>query len=288
VEQKHMDHAAQADAHFDADGDGDVDIHDVFYSQWRDILEDFYSENQESKNHVIDDILRKFKGREIFLFESLSRKYVHASSKLMARAHRLHKKIQSQLDSLIHHIDLEYEPPYTGFCRKPVRVLKELEYRRHLIEKFGEKLSGWERLDTESWGLVHYHQKWVKDGIISENGLAHADGDEKRTWEVIRGYAPFSYRIENSSQYRDKILLDRQMRRAVSKETDEAVICVEEPVAVPASKLQGNEKDGLLSEVSASAWGSVEESADPVSQNNTTAVRPIYGKVAQSDEEFEF
>jgi len=187
----------------DQDNDGDIDVADLHYLDWRDLLVEFYENYQKSKVDHVDEILQKHRGREVQLFEALEEKYSHAPfGKYSGMAKDLYKTEMSELESIVFNGDLIFEPPYTGLCRQPVKLSDELAFRKHLINKFDDNLGGWCRvtdIDPKSTGIAYYQQVWDNDAEI--NGIEHKSGDEKRTWEVIHGYAPFLYDMYEVKRY---------------------------------------------------------------------------------------
>jgi len=118
------------------------------------------------------------------------------------------------LELIVYRSDLLFEPPYTTKCRQPVSLSRELEFRQHLISKFGPSLGGWRRSDESDpmkTGVVYYHQIWDEDGDVL--GFAHKKGDVKMTWEVIhcqgRPSAPFTYDIRECPNYREVLELSK-------------------------------------------------------------------------------
>ena len=66
------------------------------------------------------------------------------------------------------------------------KLVDEIEFRKHLINKFDDNLGGWcrvENCDPRSTGLVYYQQVWDADGEI--NGLCHKSGNEKRAFSLF-------------------------------------------------------------------------------------------------------
>eukprot|EP00939_MAST-03C_sp_MAST-3C-sp1_P001339 g1339.t1 len=191
----------------DADNDGDVDAFDLHYLEWRALLNEFYATYQQSKVPDVDDVLQRFRGREVQLFEALEEKYPHVPwGAFSRRARLLYAKEMKELESIVFTSDTVFEPPYTSSCLQPVRLANELDFRRHLLNKFGDDLGGWirsEKGDPLKTGLVYYHQKWDSGGTIF--GFAHQAESVKKTWEVIHGYAPFSYDMQECARYHDII-----------------------------------------------------------------------------------
>jgi len=195
-EQKHADEETESNnekmeraiaSAGDQDNDGDIDVADLHYLDWRDLLVEFYQNYQKSKVDSVDDILLKYRGREVQLFEALEEKYTHAPfGKYSGMARKLYQTEMNELESIVFNSDLIFEPPYTGFCRQPVKLVDEIEFRKHLINKFDDNLGGWcrvENCDPRSTGLVYYQQVWDADGEI--NGLCHKSGNEKRAFSTL-------------------------------------------------------------------------------------------------------
>lgn len=191
----------------DQDGDGDADFFDLHYLEWRDLLVDFYEKYQSSQLPHVDQVLQRFRGREIELFKALESKYHHAPFNVyVSKAKKLYEVEAKELQAIVLTSDMVFEPPYTGLCRKPVMLGDELMFRKNLLNKYDENLGGWQRTpDTKplETGIVYYRQVWDSEGAIA--GIKHREGDEKRTWEVIHRYAPFTYDMGECERYHDVI-----------------------------------------------------------------------------------
>ena len=62
-----------------------------------------------------------------------------------------------------------------------------------------EVLDGW-ILETDARSHQTLSKVWLADGVV--NGVRHAKGDRKRTWEVLRDEALHSYVISANPKYK--------------------------------------------------------------------------------------
>jgi len=217
----------------DADGDGDTDVLDLHYLDWRELLYDFYENYQESQLDEVDEILFTFRGREVELFEALGHKYIHAPFGVYtSKARKLKRKELKELDKLVYRADMVYEPAYTGVCRQPIRLVDELNFRKHMIAKFDDQLGGWQRLAPEQGGsahasktgMVYYNQVWDEDSKPKSQLPPYRKGAEKRTWEIIHAYAPYHYDIDDNERYHEVLDMSYLMANYAQTSGDKAAL----------------------------------------------------------------